>query len=74
MPVRWDWPLAAPVRLRVAASEVPWNPDPQAPRLPILTTAQREFAERLTLVPYGCTKFRVSMFPVTGVPERRAGE
>ncbi len=28
-----------------------------------------EPSERITLIPYGCTKFRISMFPVTAEPE-----
>ena len=41
MPAKWDWPLASPLRLKVAATD----------GLP------------LELVPYGCAKLRVSMFP-----------
>ncbi len=69
MPARWDWPLEAPLKLRVNAVEIPWNPDPKAPRLPLMPVARQESPERLTLVPYGCTKFRISMFPVTAEPE-----
>ena len=68
MPARWDWPLAAPLKVRANAIEVAWNPDPKAPRLPLLAAAKRKSPERLTLVPYGCTKFRISMFPVTAGP------
>ncbi len=69
MPDRWDWPLAAPLKLRANAVEVAWNPDPKAPRLPSLPVAKSKPAEPVTLVPYGCTKFRISMFPVTAEPE-----
>ena len=72
MPARWDWPLASPLKLRANAVEVAWNPDPKAPLLPllpILPAARRKPAEQVTLVPYGCTKFRISMFPVTAEPE-----
>jgi hypothetical protein len=69
MPARWDWPLAAPLKLRANAVEVAWNPDPKAPRLPPLPAARTKPPERVTLVPYGCTKFRISMFPVTAEPE-----
>jgi len=63
MPVRWDWPLDAPVVLRVPARVFDWNPtDAQAlPEQPVTGTA----SETIRLVPYGCTKFRISMFPVT---------
>ena len=41
LPEKWDWPLAAPLRLKVKDSS----------------------GEPLELVPYGCAKLRVSMFP-----------
>ncbi|MEI6390793.1 MAG: beta-L-arabinofuranosidase domain-containing protein [Verrucomicrobiota bacterium] len=69
MPAKWDWQLAAPLKLRVNAFEMAWNPEPKAPRLPLLPTAKGKSPERLTLIPYGCTKFRISMFPVTAEPE-----
>ena len=68
MPAKWDWPLAAPLKLQANAVEVAWNPDPKSPRLPLLPAAKRKPPERVTLIPYGCTKFRVSMFPVTAEP------
>jgi hypothetical protein len=71
MPARWDWPLEAPLRLRANAVEAAWNPDPKAPRLPALPVARAKPPERMTLVPYGCTKFRISMFPVTAEVEGR---
>jgi hypothetical protein len=37
--------------------------------LPLLPVARQKPAEPVTLVPYGCTKFRISMFPVTAEPE-----
>ena len=69
MPAKWDWPLAAPLKLRANAVEVAWNSDPKAPRLPPLPAAKRKSPERVTLIPYGCTKFRISMFPVTAEPD-----
>jgi hypothetical protein len=65
MPARWDWPLASPLKLRAGAQAIDWKPDPKAPRLPAEPIAKRDRPETVTLVPYGCTKFRVSMFPVT---------
>ena len=41
MPAKWDWPLASPLRLKVAAAD----------------------GSPIELVPYGCAKLRVSMFP-----------
>ncbi len=66
MPEHWDWPLAAPLRLRTTAVPIDWQPDPADPRLPAGPVAGQEPAQEVELVPYGCTKFRVSMFPVTG--------
>ena len=65
MPARWDWPLASPVALRVLGVPIDWHPTIKAPRLPAAPIASGSAPETLTLVPFGCTKFRVSMFPVT---------
>ncbi len=64
MPARWDWPLDAPVALKVPAQSFDWRPtDAHAlPEKPVTGTA----SETVRMVPYGCTKFRISMFPVTG--------
>ena len=64
MPARWDWPLASPLQLRANAVVCDWTPSLECP-LPAEPIAKREPAERITLIPYGCTKFRVSMFPIT---------
>jgi hypothetical protein len=64
MPSKWDWPLASPLKLAVNAVRCEWKPEPKKP-LPLQPIAQGKPAEKITLVPYGCTKFRVSMFPVT---------
>jgi hypothetical protein len=63
MPGHWDWPLRAPLALKVPARTVDWNPtEVQAlPAAPI----EGGRAETIRLIPYGCTKFRISMFPVT---------
>ncbi len=65
MPAKWDWPLASPLKLRANGVAIDWNPTAKAPRLPSAPIATREGPERITLIPYGCTKFRVSMFPIT---------
>lgn len=60
----WSWQLAdAPVQLKVKAKEFKWEPTQiQAlPNAPI----KGGTPAFINLVPYGCTKFRVSMFPVT---------
>ncbi len=63
MPARWNWPLDAPVRIKAPVLAFDWQPtDAQAlPDKPVAGTA----SETVRLVPYGCTKFRISMFPVT---------
>ena len=64
MPAKWDWPLKAPLKLRANALPCDWSPTPKAPLPSGLITKQAP-PEKITLVPYGCAKFRVSMFPVT---------
>jgi len=64
LPAHWDWPLAAPLTLHATGVPCDWTPEPKTP-LPSAPVASKA-AEPITLVPYGCTKFRVSMFPVTG--------
>jgi hypothetical protein len=64
MPAKWDWPLASPLRLRANAVLCDWTPSSEC-FLPGRPIPKREPPERITLIPYGCTKFRVSMFPVT---------
>jgi len=71
MPAQWDWPLKAPLKLRANVVEIAWNPDPKAPRLPLMPAAKLKPGETVSLIPYGCTKFRISMFPVTAEPEVR---
>jgi hypothetical protein len=65
MPAKWDWPLASPLVLRAKGVAIDWNPAPDAPRLPPEPIAKGKPPESITLSPYGSTKFRVSMFPIT---------
>ncbi|MCC6352253.1 MAG: glycoside hydrolase family 127 protein [Verrucomicrobiae bacterium] len=62
MPAHWSWELDAPIRLEVPAVRFDWQPTELQP-LPAEPVAAGKPAA-ITLVPYGCTKFRVSMFPV----------
>jgi hypothetical protein len=63
MPAKWSWQIAdAPVKLTVKAAAFDWKPSPTLP-LPKEEVTGGEETE-ITLVPYGCTKFRISMFPV----------
>ncbi len=63
MPAHWDWPLDAPLVLKAPVRAFDWQPtDAQAlPGKPVTGTT----SETVRLVPYGCTKFRISMFPLT---------
>ena len=63
MPHVWDWPLEAPLTIQVPARTFDWHPtDAQAlPEKPVNGGS----SATIRLVPYGCTKFRVSMFPVS---------
>ena len=65
MPTQWDWPFASPLKLQANAVVCDWNFEPKNPALPSKPVKKREPSERITLIPYGCTKFRVSMFPIT---------
>ena len=51
MPARWNWPFAAPLRLKTKAAD----------------------GSPLELVPYGCAKLRISMFPDARVPSLCTG-
>jgi uncharacterized protein len=63
MPVKWDWSPNAPIQLRVKAKEFDWEPTENQP-LPF-EPVKGKISAQINLVPYGCTKFRVTMFPVT---------
>jgi hypothetical protein len=63
MPERWTWSLSSPVQLAVRAREFDWQPTELEP-LPKDVVRGGKPA-RVVLVPYGCTKFRISMFPMT---------
>ena len=63
MPSQWTWSLDAPLQLAVQAREFDWQPTELLP-LPKEPVKGGRSAKVL-LVPYGCTKFRVSMFPVS---------
>ncbi len=63
MPAHWDWSLNSPVELRVKAQKFDWRPTEvqPIPQEPVKDGAPVE----ASLAPYGCAKFRVTMFPVT---------
>jgi hypothetical protein len=71
LPAHWDWPLDAPIALVVPARAFDWKPT-NAQALPPAPVAG-DRSEAIRLIPYGCAKFHISMFPVTPqVLEHRA--
>jgi hypothetical protein len=87
MPAKWDWPLAAPLALKVTATRADWAPiqrkahdvaEELKRRDNVVTHTQNDVTclppqpfpdgsekVELRLVPYGCAKFHVTMFPIT---------
>ncbi len=63
LPRHWDWPLAAPLSLCVPACAFDWKPSVEQ-ALPAAPVVEGQ-TEAITLIPYGCAKFQISMFPVT---------
>lgn len=64
LPEHWSWELDAPVKLELPAVRFDWRPTELQPLPATPITGGK--AATITLVPYGCTKFRISMFPVAG--------
>jgi hypothetical protein len=63
MPSTWSWQIEdAPVKLTAKAGVFDWQPTLTLP-LPEDEVSVTEKAD-ITLIPYGCTKFRISMFPI----------
>ncbi|MDP4204862.1 MAG: glycoside hydrolase family 127 protein [Bacteroidota bacterium] len=60
---KWAWQIDAPIQLKVKAKQFNWLPTQEQP-LPQAPINNGE-ETMIQLVPYGCTKFRVTMFPVT---------
>jgi hypothetical protein len=71
MPSQWTWSLGAPLQLSVQVREFDWQPTELLP-LPKEPVKGGRPAKVL-LVPYGCTKFRVSMFPMSEAAWGRRG-
>ncbi|MEI6680164.1 MAG: beta-L-arabinofuranosidase domain-containing protein [Mariniphaga sp.] len=65
MPTHWNWSLDAPIKLTAEAREFEWNPTENKvlPEKPV----EGGTPVKIELVPYGTTKFRVTMFPVTAL-------
>jgi hypothetical protein len=63
MPTLWSWQVEeAPVKLKVKAGVFDWKPTETLPLPKEAVNVTEQSA--ITLVPYGCTKFRISMFPI----------
>jgi hypothetical protein len=62
MPATWRWEADSPVKLKVPATEFDWSPTELQPLPENRVRGGKD--TRITLIPYGCTKFRISMFPV----------
>jgi hypothetical protein len=58
----WKWTLSTPIALGINARDIAWTPTELQPLPDKLVTGT---PTRIVLVPYGCTKFGVSMFPRT---------
>lgn len=64
MAKEWTWKIEdAPIQLKVKAKEFNWVPTQMQPLSKTLVT--EGISTTINLIPYGCTKFRVTMFPVT---------
>lgn len=63
----WNWPVDAPIQLKISAIAAKWKHDVEFPRLPLVEEMSIGQKNDITLVPYGCAKLRVSMFPVISV-------
>ncbi|MDD3468707.1 MAG: glycoside hydrolase family 127 protein [Thermoguttaceae bacterium] len=68
VPHPWAWPREAPIQLRVQACSAQWTHDTEFPRLPKADEMEIGASRTISLIPYGCAKLRVSMFPVAEQP------
>lgn len=56
----WNWSLSSPIQIGINAREIAWVPTELQPLPERPLSGPRN---RIVLMPYGCTKFGVSMFP-----------
>src|ERR1017187_8513597 len=57
---QWKWNLATPISLRINAQEIAWTSTELQPLPERVITGT---PTKISLVPYGCTRFGISMFP-----------
>ncbi len=69
MPGHWKWSPDSPIKLTLDALEFDWKPT-ENQVLPG-KTIEKGIPVKIQLVPYGTTKFRVTMFPVTTASYRK---
>jgi hypothetical protein len=74
MPNKWNWPLESPLKLYVTVIPIDWKPTLKEPLPAKAFDNGAASPDRLALVPYGCTKFRVSMLPVAKWSSKTAEE
>ncbi|VGO18747.1 beta-L-arabinofuranosidase domain-containing protein [Pontiella sulfatireligans] len=67
----WVWEYGnAPVQLEIPAQKIDWKIDTKVGALPMQTfKANSSKEEMITLVPFGCAKFRLTAFPVVEAAE-----
>lgn len=67
MPSHWDWPLAPPLTVTVAAKKIVWEDVWTLPANASALVRDQVATNALVdveLVPYGCSKmYKISMFP-----------
>jgi len=63
MPPYWRWDIDSPVKLDVAVKIFDWTPTELQPLPKEKVSSTKDTV--ISLVPYGSTKFRISMFPVS---------
>lgn len=63
MPTQWRWQLDSPINLRVPGKIFDWTPTELQPLPKENISGGKDTL--INLIPYGCTKFRISMFPIS---------
>ena len=65
------WPFDAPLTLKTRATRFHWENNGRVANNGLVmpaTSVPRGATQTISLIPYGCAKFRISMFPVTASP------